>query len=96
MFEYVMLSGVNDSDSHACAIAHLLKPLKLVILNLIPFHQTFLQFSSASKNRIHEFQRVVEGLGVECHIRHSAGMDVDAACGQLALQSAAPPREQKE
>lgn len=84
MFEYVMLSGVNDSDAHARAIARLLKPLKLVVLNLIPFHQTFLQFSSASKNRIHEFQRIVDSEGIECHIRHSAGMDVDAACGQLA------------
>ncbi len=84
MFEYVMLSGVNDSDEHARAIARLLKPLKLVILNLIPFHQTFLQFGTASKNRIHEFQKIVDSEGVECHIRHSAGVDVDAACGQLA------------
>lgn len=84
MFEYVMLSGVNDSPAHARAIARLLKPLKLVILNLIPFHQTFLQFGSSSKNRIHEFQRIVDEEGVECHIRHSAGVDVDAACGQLA------------
>ncbi len=85
MFEYVMLSNVNDSLDHARAIAELLSPLKpLVLLNLIPFHQTFLQFSSASGNRIHAFQRTVEEGGVPCHIRHSAGVDVDAACGQLA------------
>lgn len=85
MFEYVMLSGVNDSDEYASRIAALLKPLNpLVILNLIPFHQTFLQFSSASKNRIHAFQKIVDEAGIECHIRHSAGKDVDAACGQLA------------
>lgn len=85
MFEYVMLSGVNDSDEQAHEIARLLHPLApLVLLNLIPFHQTFLQFGSASRNRIHDFQRIVELEGVDCHIRHSAGVDVDAACGQLA------------
>lgn len=85
MFEYVMLNGINDSDDHANKIAALLSTLKpLVVLNLIPFHQTFLNFSSASGNRIHEFQRIVKSYNIECLIRHSAGVDVDAACGQLA------------
>lgn len=85
MFEHVMLNGINDSDDHANKIAALLSKLKpLVVLNLIPFHQTFLNFSSASGNRIHEFQRIVKSHNIECLIRHSAGVDVDAACGQLA------------
>jgi 23S rRNA (adenine(2503)-C(2))-methyltransferase len=85
MFEYVMLQNINDSDGHAERIGELLSKLKpLVVLNLIPFHQTFLQFTPASGNRIHRFQKIVQDAGVDCLIRHSAGVDVDAACGQLA------------
>lgn len=85
MFEYVMLQGINDSEDFAHRIAELLIQLHpKPVLNLIPFHQTFLEFSPASGNKIHKFQKIVRDAGVDCMLRHSAGVDVDAACGQLA------------
>lgn len=85
MFEYVMLQNINDSEEFADRMGKLLSELKpLVVLNLIPFHQTFLQFSPTSGNKIHKFQKIVQNYDIDCYIRHSAGVDVDAACGQLA------------
>ena len=40
MFEYILIAGVNDSDSHAKALAALMKQNKLFHVNLIKYHSS--------------------------------------------------------
>jgi 23S rRNA (adenine2503-C2)-methyltransferase len=86
-FEYVMLSGINDSIEQADELAAVLKDFRpLVQVNLIPFHQSFFEFRPTARAAIERFQSIVLAAGIPCTIRHSAGVDIAAACGQLALE----------
>lgn len=40
MFEYILISGVNDSDEHARSLAALIGKNKLYHVNLIKYHET--------------------------------------------------------
>jgi 23S rRNA (adenine2503-C2)-methyltransferase len=84
-FEYVMLSGENDSDADARRLVQLLHGLRAKV-NLIPFNP----FPSAAhapspRARIVRFQEVLLSHGVHATIRESRGQDIQAACGQLAV-----------
>jgi 23S rRNA (adenine2503-C2)-methyltransferase len=83
-FEYVMLDGVNDSDSHARGLVALVSDISCK-LNLIPFNPfpgSGLRCSSAE--RIQAFARILTDAGVVTTVRKTRGDDIDAACGQLA------------
>ncbi len=85
--EYVMLRGINDAPELAREMAALLLPfLPLVQVNLIPFHQSFFSWKPTTRPEIERFQRELVRLRIPCSIRHSAGEDIAAACGQLANQ----------
>ncbi len=85
-FEYVMLSGVNDSVQHAHELVELVKDIKCK-LNLIPWNP-FPQadYQRSSNNAIHRFREVLQNAGLIVTIRKTRGDDIDAACGQLAGQ----------
>lgn len=88
IFEYVMLAGVNDHLEQAQELATVLREMKpLVHVNLIPFHQSFFSYKPTARKAMEAFRKMVEDEGVSCVIRHSSGIDIDAACGQLALQT---------
>ena len=83
-FEYVMLAGVNDSDTHARQLARCLEgvPAKVNLIPFNPFPET--QYQRSSNNRIHRFFDILNGAGVVTITRKTRGDDIDAACGQLA------------
>lgn len=86
--EYVMLSGVNDSQEHAQQMIDLLKDLPSKI-NLIPFNPfPHAPYERSSRNRILAFQQKLSDAGFVCTIRQTRGDDIDAACGQLVGQVA--------
>jgi 23S rRNA (adenine2503-C2)-methyltransferase len=85
--EYVMLAGVNDADADARRLAALL-PRRISHVNLIPYNPTDAAFQGSSPERIAAFAAVLRERGVACSVRRSRGRDVQAACGQLAGQSA--------
>ena len=86
--EYVMLSGVNDSDTHAHELVALLKDLPSKI-NLIPFNPfPHAPYGRSSNNRIHAFSAILNQAGFVCTVRQTRGDDIDAACGQLVGQVA--------
>jgi 23S rRNA (adenine2503-C2)-methyltransferase len=86
-FEYVMLNGVNDSEKEAKELARLVKSSKPHV-NLIPFNPwPGTTYTCSSMNRIHRFQRILQDLGIPCHIRRARGQDIMAACGQLKSSS---------
>lgn len=84
-FEYVMLGGVNDAPEDARRVAKLLKPLKSVKVNLIPWNPGELPYKESGEETIETFRKILTDREVPTFIRYSRGRDVMAACGQLAL-----------
>ncbi|MEK7540410.1 MAG: 23S rRNA (adenine(2503)-C(2))-methyltransferase RlmN [Patescibacteria group bacterium] len=88
MFEYVMLQGVNDSLELAVELRDLAKPfVPLMQVNLIPFHPSSVDFTPTERKHILAFQKVLREANIPTTIRHSAGVDIAGACGQLALDT---------
>ena len=83
-FEYVMLDGVNDADTHAHELLSLVRGVPCKI-NLIPFNPfPGSEFRVSPRARIAAFQRLLTNGGLVTTIRKTRGDDIDAACGQLA------------
>jgi 23S rRNA (adenine2503-C2)-methyltransferase len=81
-FEYVVLSGVNDSDADARRVVKLLANLNAKV-NLIALNPgPGIPFETPSKERVASFQEIVR-RAVPCFVRKPRGLDVFAACGQL-------------
>ncbi len=86
-FEYVMLSGINDSKACALELAKLLKGLNCYV-NLIPYNETEnIEFTRSKKVQILAFYDILKKNGIEVTIRREFGGKVDAACGQLRAKS---------
>ncbi|MBL8953140.1 MAG: 23S rRNA (adenine(2503)-C(2))-methyltransferase RlmN [Myxococcaceae bacterium] len=83
-FEYVLMSGVNDSDENARELAALLSGMPVKV-NLIQYNDNpGLGYASTVDDRAHAFQRILEAASVPAFIRANRGRDISAACGQLA------------
>ena len=83
-FEYIVFSGVNDSEKHARAIIQLLKGLECRI-NLIRFHQIpGVDLKGTSDQKMEAFRDYLTQHGVFTTIRASRGQDIFAACGLLS------------
>jgi 23S rRNA (adenine2503-C2)-methyltransferase len=90
-FEYVMLDGVNDSDQDARQLVRLLSGLRAKV-NLIPHNPApELPYASSPMPRILDFQNILKDRDLPAFIRRPRGLDVSAACGQLAARHAAAP-----
>ena len=85
-FEYVMLEGVNDSDTHARQLISLVKPVPCKF-NLIPFNPfPGSPFLRSPAERVRRFADILMAAGIITTTRKTRGDDIDAACGQLAGQ----------
>lgn len=85
-FEYVMLDGINDSDSDAFRVTGLLRNIRSKV-NLIPYNSgPELPFRPSPLARVLAFQQVLAEQRVPAFIRISRGQDIMAACGQLSLE----------
>lgn len=83
-FEYVMLAGINDQLDDARRLVKLVHGLRTKI-NLIPFNpDSALPFQRPTREAAEAFQQILLDAGLTVSIRWSKGLDVDAACGQLA------------
>ncbi len=82
-FEYVMLSGVNDSIEDAERLLRLTKGIRCKV-NLIPFNAfPGAPFQSSSEDQILRFQNCLLQAKLRTTLRKSKGRDILAACGQL-------------
>ena len=86
-FEYILIAGVNDSDEQARLLARHAKRLSVKV-NLIPYNTVHgLPWSRPSKDRQEKFLSILRERGVAATLRREKGHDIDAACGQLRLQT---------
>ena len=82
-FEYVMISGVNDSDRDADSLAAHARRLGAHV-NILPLHPGGgVDLLPTAPARIRAFAERLMNQGVEATVRRSRGLDIDAACGQL-------------
>jgi len=82
-FEYVMLDGVNDSDTDARVLARLLKGIHAKV-NLIPWNPwPGAPYQTSTPTRVRSFAEIVNSAGYSSAIRATRGDDIMAACGQL-------------
>lgn len=83
VYEYVLLSGVNDKPEHALALAKLLKdrPAKVNLIPFNPFDDS--GYERPDEKRIRSFQDALHNRGLRTTVRRTRGDDIDAACGQL-------------
>ncbi|MCI6529899.1 MAG: 23S rRNA (adenine(2503)-C(2))-methyltransferase RlmN, partial [Mesosutterella sp.] len=85
-FEYLMLSGVNDSLEQADQLVNLVRrvPCKVNLIPFNPFPGSGL--AKTDRERVLAFERRMNDAGIVTTIRKTRGDDIDAACGQLAGQ----------
>jgi 23S rRNA (adenine2503-C2)-methyltransferase len=84
--EYVMLAGVNDSPTHARALAAALDPRSFKV-NLIPYNPTGM-YDGSSRDAIAAFKSILHASRLPATVRLTRGRDIAAACGQLAAEAA--------
>ena len=83
-FEYVLLSGVNDTPMHAQQLADLLGPLKqFAHVNCIPVNATSASFRTPGPESIRAFRNALYERNISNSVRAERGDDIAAACGQL-------------
>ncbi len=86
-FEYVLLSGINDTDEDAHRLAKLLKGIPSKI-NLIVFNDfEGADYTSPTHERARAFQDILLNKNHSVFIRKNRGTDILGACGQLAAQA---------
>ncbi len=84
--EYVMLSGVNDSEHDLRRLPRLLHGIKAKV-NLIPYNENAgLGYKAPKREWVHHWYRELSNR-LDVTIRWSKGADIKAACGQLATSN---------
>ncbi|MCM2374982.1 23S rRNA (adenine(2503)-C(2))-methyltransferase RlmN [Aporhodopirellula aestuarii] len=82
-FEYVLLGGVNDSESCAHELVRVLRG-RSVMMNVIPYNPVEgLPYRTPRKDSIARFRQILEVSGINVMFRQKKGDEIDAACGQL-------------
>jgi 23S rRNA (adenine2503-C2)-methyltransferase len=86
-FEYVLMQGSNDSPEQAAHLARLLRGL-LCHVNLIPWNPVpGTPLGRSERQRVLAFQNVLLEHNIACTVRVERGVEIAAACGQLAGQN---------
>jgi 23S rRNA (adenine2503-C2)-methyltransferase len=86
-FEYILIAGVNDADDQAHLLARHAQRLSAKV-NLILYNNVEgLPCSRPSRNRQEKFLSILHGHGIPATLRREKRHDIDAACGQLRLQT---------
>ncbi len=93
-FEYILFAGINDRMEDAKSLVKLSKTMPCKI-NIIPFHSiSFVsprgfaeELRPVSRKDAEKFAQSLRKNHVTVFIRSSAGEDIAAACGQLAVKN---------
>jgi 23S rRNA (adenine2503-C2)-methyltransferase len=93
-YEYILFDGINDSIDDVRRLGKLARRMPTKI-NVIPFHDIdFTQPQGFAKTlkpspseRFEWFLQKLREEDVQVLVRSSSGVDIDAACGQLAFST---------
>ncbi|MCO6466711.1 MAG: 23S rRNA (adenine(2503)-C(2))-methyltransferase RlmN [Bradyrhizobiaceae bacterium] len=93
-YEYIVFKGLNDTLDDARRLGRMARRLPTKV-NLIPFHEIDFthptgfsaELKPASPERFQWFIDRLREEDVRVLVRSSSGLDIDAACGQLALSA---------
>ncbi|MEY2600840.1 MAG: rRNA (adenine2503-C2)-methyltransferase [Verrucomicrobiota bacterium] len=86
-FEYILIAGVNDSEEQAQILGRHAKRLSAKV-NLIPYNTVHgLPWSRPAQDQQETFLSILRQRGIAATLRREKGHDIDAACGQLRLQT---------
>ncbi|HUN64692.1 MAG TPA: 23S rRNA (adenine(2503)-C(2))-methyltransferase RlmN [Bacteroidota bacterium] len=101
-FEYILFDGINDSAEDCRRLAVLAKKIPCKF-NIIPFHDISgtggvrtAGLRPSPSATIDRFVAALRRLHVTVFVRSSAGEDIAAACGQLAVMQSAKERMRTE
>ena len=90
-YEVTMIGGVNDTDADADALANLLRG-DLAHVNLIPMNPVaHTPWRASPMPVIERFAVRIKAAGIPVTIRRNRGVEIGAACGQLAAERAGAP-----
>ncbi len=82
-FEYALIEGVNDTPSCAQQLCRKLEGMGAHV-NLIPVNPVKERgYQRSSRERVRQFQKILEQNHVNATVRRELGSDINAACGQL-------------
>jgi len=85
--EFILIEDINDSLEQARKLAVIARELHAHV-NLIPYNKVEgLPWVRPSLTRQDRFVKELRALGVTATLRREKGHDIDAACGQLRLQT---------
>ena len=84
--EYALIHEVNDQDWQAEQLAALLRGTDIHV-NLIPLNPTA-GFGVPGSRRVEAFATALARAGANVTVRDTRGREIDAACGQLAVEAA--------
>src|SRR5579863_6728309 len=88
-FEYVLLSGVNDTPEYAHLLGNLLSPLaQFAHVNCIPVNATAASYQAPGPDAISTFRNILFEHHISNSVRAERGDDIAAACGQLRTRFA--------
>jgi len=86
-FEYILIENVNDSPEQARRLGRIASRLGANV-NLIPYNTVHgLSWSRPSAQKQEHFLSTLRKAGAAATLRREKGHDIDAACGQLRLQT---------
>jgi 23S rRNA (adenine2503-C2)-methyltransferase len=90
-YEMVMIDRINDTSEDADATAALLRG-RLAHVNLIPMNPVaHTPWQPSTPERVEAFAGVLRAAGLHTTVRRNRGVDIGAACGQLAAELAGEP-----
>ena len=88
LLEYVLLSGINDTDDDARRLAQFALRLPHNI-NIIPYNETPRDtFHAPTPDDVQRFIRILQDAGCLVTLRVARGVQVGGACGQLLAKRA--------
>ncbi len=86
--EYCLLAGVNDRPGDAVELARIARRLRAHV-NLMMYNPVEeLPYERPSRSSAIDFLHRLRDAGANAHLRHSRGLEADAACGQLRRREA--------
>ena len=95
-FEWALIRDVNDTPEQAKKLTELLQTFRrggstLCHVNVIPLNPTHRYRGKATtRERAEAFQAILDKSGIPCTIRTRRGIDIQAGCGQLAVEGISP------